>query len=181
MWWASCCLAFLGFLKAGKLTVPNDSTFNPQVHLTWIDIAVDNSKNHRVLGITIKASKTDPFRRGIKLFLGKVASDLCPVSAMLAYMVIKKSRDGPLFAFHDGRTLIRQRFVVAICSALKLAGMVQENYTSHSFRIGAATIAAAMVIEDSTIQTLGRWKSLAYLDYIWIPRQQLANYTARLY
>lgn len=47
--------------------------------------------------VTIKASKTDPFRKGIKLFLGKIASDLCLVTAMLtamlAYMVSKKSRD----------------------------------------------------------------------------------------
>ena len=68
----------------------------------------------RVLGVRIKASKTDPFRQGITIFLGKVASDLCPVSAVLAYMVAKRTRSGPLFAFRDGSPLTRQRFVVAV-------------------------------------------------------------------
>ncbi len=44
----------------------------------------------------------------------------------------------------------------------------------------AATTAAARGLEDSTVRTLGRWKSLAYLDYIKIPREQLSTYSARL-
>ena len=180
MLWAACCLAFFGFLRAGELTIPSDATFDPQVHLTWGDIAVDIPKDPRVLGVTIKASKTDPFRKGITIFLGKVASDLCPLSAVLAYMVSKRCRSGPLFTFQDGRPLTRQRFVVAVRSALASAGVDAKQYAGHSFRIGAATTAAARGLEDSTIQTLGRWKSLAYLEYIRIPRQQLASYTARL-
>ena len=180
MLWAACCLAFCGFLSAGEMTVPSDASFDPQVHLTWGDVSVDDPMDPRVLGVRIKASKTDPFRQGITIFLGKVASDLCPVSAVLAYMVAKRTRSGPLFAFRDGRPLTRQRFVVAVRRALDSAGVDAKKYAGHSFRIGAATTAAAKGFEDSTIQTLGRWKSLAYLDYIRIPRQQLASYTARL-
>ena len=62
MLWAACCLAFFGFLRAGELTVPNDSAFAPSVHLAWGDLAVDKPA---VLSVRIKASKTDPFRRGI--------------------------------------------------------------------------------------------------------------------
>ena len=61
-------------------------------------------------------------------------------------------------------------------AALKMAGISPEAYTGHSFRIGAATTAAKCGIEeDSLIQTLGRWKSTAYLAYIKIPPQQLAT------
>ena len=35
-------------------------------------------------------------------------------------------------------------------------------------------------VEDSVIKTLGRWQSLAYLEYIRIPREQLANYSHML-
>ena len=38
-------------------------------------------------------------------------------------------------------------------------------YAGHGVRIGAATIAVARGLEDFLIQTLGRWKILAYLDY----------------
>ena len=38
-----------------------------------------------------------------------------------------------------------------------------------------ATGPGTIGVEDSLIQTLGRWKSAAYLAYIKIPRQQLAS------
>ena len=43
------------------------------------------------------------------------------------------------------------------------------------FRVGAATTAAACDIEDSTIQTLGRWESATYLRYVRIPQEKLAS------
>ena len=180
MLWAACCLAFFGFLRAGELTVPSDSSFDASTHLAWGDVAVNDPANPTVISVKLKASKTDPFRQGITLFVGRVSSDLCPVSAMLAYLLLRGRDAGPLFKYRDGRPLTRQRFVVAVRQALESAGVQAANYAGHSFRIGAATTAVARRMEDSTIQTLGRWKSLAYLEYIKIPRQQLASYSAML-
>jgi len=44
---------------------------------------------------------------------------------------------------------------------LKAAG-VQGNFSSHSFRIGAATVAAANGVPDHRIQQMGRWTSNAF-------------------
>ena len=52
--------------------------------------------------------------------------------------------------------------------------MNKENYSGHSFRIGAVTTAASKGIDDSMIQVLGRWQSTAYLCYVHIPRENLA-------
>ncbi len=180
MLWAACCLAFFGFLRAGEFTVPCDSGFDASTHLSWGDLAVDDPANPSILSVHLKASKTDPFRKGITLFIGKVPSDLCPVSAMLAYLLVRGKRTGPLFQFKDGRPLTRQRFVMAVRQVLLKAGVQADRYAGHSFRIGAATVAAARGMEDSIIKTLGRWKSLAYLEYVKIPRQQLANYSVML-
>jgi len=43
-------------------------------------------------------------------------------------------------------------------SATHIAG----NFSTHSFRIGAATVAARNEIPDHLIQALGRWSSNAY-------------------
>lgn len=127
--------------------------------------------------VTIKQSKTDPFRKGISLFLGCTSSELCPVKAVLSYLECRGTSPGPLFRFKDGHPLTRQRFVEAVRAGLKEAGLDDAKYCSHSFRIGAATTAAKVGIEDSVIKTLGRWESLAYLQYVKIPRAKLANYT----
>lgn len=47
--------------------------------------------------VTIKQSKTDPFQKGIDIYLGKTNSDLCPAS--------------PLFQYQDGRLLTQQHLV----------------------------------------------------------------------
>ena len=86
----------------------------------------------------------------------------------------------PLFKFQDGRFLTRQRLVTAVRDALRSAGVQPGLYSGHSFRIGATTTAAARGVEDSVVMTLGRWRSLAYLEYIKIPRQQLARYSTML-
>ena len=109
-----------------------------------------------MIKITIKQSKTDPFRKGVSIFLGKTGVDLYPVSAMLRYLIIRGKQPGPLFCFQDGRFLTRQRLEEALCKALRLAGINESKYCGHSFRSGAATTAATKGFEDNFIKTLGR-------------------------
>ena len=162
------------------MTIPSDKDYDPAVHLSMGDIAVDDVHNPTMLQITIKQSKTDPFRRGVNLFVGRTGSDLCPVAALLGYLSVRGTKCGPLFVFEDGRFLTRVRFVEAVRSALLSAGVDQQKYCGHSFRIGAATTAAARGVEDSVIKTLGRWESLAYLQYVRIPREQLSGVSCQL-
>ena len=181
MLWAACCLAFFGFLRAGELTVPGDRSFDPTTHLGREDLAVNNPADPAVLQLRLKASKTDPFRKGIFLYIGKGAQDLCPVSAILSYLRVRGRRKGP----PEGPSLhVLGREVLdssQVCgSGLKVAGIECSKFCGHSFRIGTATTAAATTagtrgMEDALIKTL---ESLAYLEYIKIPRQQLASYSS---
>ena len=50
--------------------------------------------------------------------------------------------------------------------ALSAAGLDTSGYSGHSFRIGSATSAARVGLEDSLIKSLGRWESSAYQRYI---------------
>ena len=175
MLWAACCLGFFGFLRSGELTAPEDGKFDPSQHLSYADIAIDDNLNPRRLSVTIKQSKTDPFRQGVTIFLGRTDTQLCPVAALLAYLAVRGPGEGPLFRFEDGRALTRTRLVTEVRRSLAGCNLRPQDYSGHSFRIGAATTAAACGASAETIMTLGRWKSQAYRLYIRLPSEQLAR------
>jgi hypothetical protein len=61
MMWAACSTTFFSFLRCGEFTIPSKATFDPKVHLSLADIAVDDKLIPTVVQITIKQSKTEPF------------------------------------------------------------------------------------------------------------------------
>jgi len=65
-------------MRAGELTVLSDQTYDLVIHLSLCDISVDNPADPGVLGVRLKASKTDPFRKGMSFFIGKVVSGYPP-------------------------------------------------------------------------------------------------------
>ena len=60
------------------------------------------------------------------------------------------------------------------------AAGVAGNFSSHSFRIGAATVAARDGIPDHLIRALRRWTSNAYQLYIRTPSEALASLSLQL-
>ena len=155
MLWAASTLCFFGFLRLGEAVVPA-SGYDPEVHLSFADARVNDRSSPDWMEVRIKASKTDPFRKGVTVYIGATRGDLCPVAALLSYMVLRGNHDGPLFVFGNGDHLPRERFVTHLCQALSVAGVDSTLYAGHSFRIGAATTAAMCGIQDSLIKTLGR-------------------------
>ena len=178
--WAVSCLCFFTFLRVGEMTVPGDNAFDPAVHLGVKDLALDHASSPSALRITNKQSKTDHVRHGVNLWVGKTGSELCPVTAVLDYLRAWGSHAGPLFVFADGRPLTRQRFVDKVRRALSAAGVDQSKYCSHSFWIGAVSAAAARGVKDCIIKTLGRWESVAFLQYVRLPREHLAGISSQL-
>ena len=53
--------------------------------------------------------------------------------------------------------------------AIKYCGLDPSRYKGHSFRIGAASLAADAGMSDAQIRALGRWQSNAFHKYIRIP------------
>ena len=180
MAWAAYTTCFFGFLRAGEICIPSDSEYDSGAHLSFSDIAVDSPTNPTIMQVRIKSSKTDPFRKGVDIYLGRTHNSLCPITAMMAYLSVRRDTAGPLFHFKDGRPLTRDRFVNKLRDTLRNIGICQGSYSGHSFRAGAATTAAQHGIPDATIQLLGRWQSTAYLVYIKTPRDKLASITATL-
>ena len=96
--------------------------------------------------------------------IGKTNNGLCPITALLSYLTHHGNTPGPLFQWDNHTPLSKSKFVEHVHRALLMANIPAHLYTGHSFRIDAATIAVSAGIQDSTIQTLGRWKSSCISD-----------------
>lgn len=169
---------FFGFLRSGEITVRAAGEYDPQADLSFGDVTLNHRENPTVAQIRIKASKTDPFRKGVNIYMGATGNDLCPVTAIAAYLAVRRS--APFFQLEGGRPLTREAFVERVRAALTVAGLNASQFAGHSFRSGAATTAAERGIEDSLIKILGRWKSSAYLLYLKIPPERLAGLSSAL-
>ena len=143
-------------------------------------MAVDSIQAPTPLRITLKQFKTDQFRQGVEVFVGQTSCSLCPVAAVLAYIVVRGDQTGPFFRFRDNTPLTKAKFTTKIRATVQAIGLPYHDFAGHSFRIGAATAAARAGVEDSTIRMMGRWSSSAFLAYVRTPREHLASFTSTL-
>ena len=180
MLWATCCLAFFRFLRVSEFTVPNQESYDESSHLSLKDILVDSRTNPRLIKVTIKQSKTDPFYKGVNLYLAATDLSICPVFGILPYLAARGAKAGLLFITEKGKVLTRQIFSDKIDTVLKRLQIDPTHYSTHSFRIGAATTAAQAHISEAHIKTLGRWRSNAYQRYIKTSPQELAQLSCHL-
>ena len=100
--WAMCSLAFFGFLRVSEFTLPTESSYESSHHLSLSDIAVDNRKTPRLLQLSLKESKTDPFKQSVKVYLGATDTPVCPIKAILSYLSRRGKKPGPLFITKRG-------------------------------------------------------------------------------
>ena len=129
--------------------------------------------------VKIKASKTDPFRKGSDIHIGLGRHPLCAVQAMMAYLSQRGGSPGPLFCLQDGRPLSRGLLTQWLRPIMAAAG-IAGNFSSHSFCIGPATVAARNGVPDHLIQALGRWTSNVYQLHIRTPSEALASLSLQL-
>lgn len=174
----TCCLlhavftiAFYGFLRCGEFTV--DGPFDPAFHLCIQD--VEFCTDPRKVLLTLKASKTDPFRQGVTIQLFAINGITCPYTALQNYYLLRLqhhaplSMAAPLFVTESGDPLSRPIFLHLMQTVLQQCHIPVSGYSGHSFRIGAATSAATGQVEDHLIKLLGRWSSDCYQRYIRVP------------
>ena len=163
MYWAAFVLAFYGFLRASEYMVPMASCFDPWVHLSVRDITVCPES----VMLHLKRSKMDRFGKSATLLIGQTGTSTCPVRAMQKFMAIRQYENpGPLLTMKSGKFLTCQDVSETTQHLLQSAGLDSGSYSSHSYRIGTATAAAAAGLPDHLIKTLGYWHSTAYQRYI---------------
>lgn len=167
--YTACCVAYLGLLCSGEFTVEKGGKFSPSLNLSRsvIQFLPDFTTTTHVR-LTLPASKTDPFRKGVTITMAAASGrSTCPVAALKAmYNELPWVDNAPLFEQPNSNALSYTSFVTAIRDTLSLAGISPAPFAGHSFRCGATSAAAAAGYSDYEIQLLGRWRSNSYKLYI---------------
>ena len=127
--WAVYCTAFFGFFRLGELLLDLPAGFNQRLHLARGDVAVDDRANPGMVQIHLKQSKTDQFRKGFDIILGRTNTILCPVAALLAYIAVRGDRTGPFFIDSGARPVTKACFVAELRSVLRTVGVPQVQGT----------------------------------------------------
>ena len=181
MIWAAFTLAFFGFLRCSEFTYPGLATCRPEFDLTTdcLKFYPSIAAPERVT-FTLKSSKTDPFRQGHSIVIASCPWSLCAVTAMQQYFIAARPRPGPLFYFQSGRFLTRSVVTHLLRDSARSAGFPYESLKGHSFRIGAASAAAAAGLPDWLIIVLGRWSSDCYQIYIRTPESVILSAAPRM-
>lgn len=161
-------IAFHGFLRIGEITIRSHSA--PHRALQLNECIVHASSPRRGVELTLTNFKGNTNRAPFSILIPPCAQpQYCPVAITSEYLSLRGNKPGTLFLDAAGRPITRAVFSSFLNKVIASAGYSTSHLKPHSFRIGAATTAAAQGISDDVIQRLGRWRSNAYQRYIKIP------------
>ena len=107
--------------------------------------------------------------RPVTVVVHRSRTPSCPVALLDDFVRSRGAEPGPLFCYPGALPMSAGRFRTLLGLALLCCGKKDLKITPHSFRIGAATYAAAKGYSDVVIQSMGRWKSAAYRRYVRLP------------
>ena len=147
-----------------------DRRFVPawRVHLcSWEDV--------RSVVVTVRGGKNDPEGEGQRYQFQSIeksstrAFDI--VWDLFSWAVRAQPLMGqPFLSFRGQWVLSYHVLSQAIKRVAREMGVDARRYRTHSLRIGGASMLAAAGVPDYVIQKQGRWKSLAFLEYIRLAR-----------
>ena len=67
--------------------------------------------------------KTDPFRQGVKITVGRTKDKLCPIVAIMTYSAVRRDSPGSLFKLCNGVQMTRPYFVGKVHELLSDLGL----------------------------------------------------------
>lgn len=127
------------------------------------------------MSIKMRSAKNDQGGRGYRYYYERCAtlsqsSTFDLVADMFTLACVTRPQGEAAFFSHDAYLLSEYMVNKTIEDVVREQGEDVTRYSSHSMRIGGATLLAAAHFPDYIIQNMGRWKSLAFLHYLhWAP------------
>ncbi|XP_063775997.1 uncharacterized protein LOC134912640 [Pseudophryne corroboree] len=153
-------MAFFGAFRVSELVAASKSARSPMLreHV---------SLEEGGLWCKVQRSKTDQLGKGCWVVLNCVDDiEICPVSLARIYLKTRSDVPGPGLQHLDGMPVTQFQFRWVMERCICTMGLPVSRYGTHSFRIGAATTAAAEGCSSGQIRALGRWKSDVFRKYI---------------
>ena len=150
-------------------------------HSTWVSRIFQwiHPQLHPACASGSRARRLIHLGRAVSFTLALGRHPLCAVCAVMNYPALRGDAPGPLFLLQSGQPLSRN-ILTDWLRQIMASARVPGKFSSHSFRIGAATVAARNGVPDHLIQSMGRWSSNAYQLYIRTPAEALAALSIKL-
>lgn len=158
-------LAFHAVLRVGEFT----TRYGKQISevLSMEDISMISKPDSKEVIVSLRKFKHSAAQgpQSIRISATK-DKQYCPVDRLSQFLKVRGTSPGPLFRLQDRSPCSDAMFRRHLNEALAFCDLNPRYYKAHSFRIGAATEAAANGCTDAQIRNMGRWQSDAYRKYI---------------
>ncbi|XP_063780733.1 uncharacterized protein LOC134928678 [Pseudophryne corroboree] len=153
-------MAYHGAFRVSELVAPSKRS---ESRMLVGDVVV----GERSLLCRLRRSKTDQVGRGRWVtMVPALEVSVCPVGLARQYLGVRPAKEGSWLLHYDGLPVTKYQFRWMLGRCLTGLGLSPAAFGTHSFRIGAATSAAAAGFSRTEIQAVGRWKSSSYKRYI---------------
>lgn len=157
---AAFALAFYGAFRLGELVSPFRTA------LGGIQVS-DVHCTSSLVALFLRRSKTDRWGKGKYVHVYGVPGEVvCPVAAVREFLVVCPLGGGSFLVHQDGPSLSVFQIRSVFRRCLVSAGYNPSAYSSHSFRIGAATEAGRWALDKSVIKRIGHWESDRFKLYV---------------
>ena len=152
---AAFTLTFAALLRVSEVAAVDKCTSGHALLSDNVTIVGDTLTLH------LLSSKTDQDGQGATIRLRRAGVRVCPVETLEKFLAMRPPAAGVLFCHEDSRQgfvnpLTKYQFNAVLKKALSALNMGALQFSSHSFRIGAASH-LAVKYDDATIIRLGRW------------------------
>ena len=147
-------MAFYFGLRVGEITASKHNILLDQIKL-----------HSNSLTLSFGSFKHSNLNPGPPHTISSNGTRFSTVEVLANYLKIRGRAEGPLFLLNNKpvpAALFNSRFK----NLVQLVGRNPKHFSSHSFRIGAATFWANKGHSDVQIRRLGRWRSEAMISYL---------------
>ena len=109
----SRCASFPSWGLENYVVLPAEHLTDRKIslHMTFQSTMPETLKTMKV---HLKCLKTDLFKEGTDIFLVRMNDELCPVAAMLPWLILRGKEDGLLFQFQSGAPLTCSCFILCL-------------------------------------------------------------------